>query len=62
METHDTTLWTNRCHDEKYGEERTEISGKLSKDGIINFITKNSVDKILEGTERTAGGRRRLLR
>ena len=38
----------------KYGEERTEISGKLSKDGIINFITKNSVDKILEGTERTA--------
>lgn len=38
----------------KYGEERTEISGKLSKDGIINFITQNSVDKILEGTERTA--------
>ena len=38
----------------KYGEERTELSGKLSKDGIINFITKNSVDKILEGTERTA--------
>ncbi len=38
----------------KYGEERTELSGKLSKDGINNFITKNSVDKILEGTERTA--------
>ena len=38
----------------KYGEERTELSGKLSKDGIINFITNNSVDKILEGTERTA--------
>ena len=37
----------------KYGEERTEISGKLSKDGIINFITKNSVDKILEASERT---------
>ena len=30
------------------------MSGKLSKDGIINFITKNSFDKILEGTERTA--------
>ena len=38
----------------QYGEERTELSGKLSKDGVINFITKNSVDKILEGTERTA--------
>ena len=37
----------------KYGEERTEISGKLSKDGIINFIKEKSVDKILEGTERT---------
>ena len=37
----------------KYGEERTEMSGKLSKDGIINFIKKNSVDLILEGTERT---------
>ena len=37
----------------KYGEERTEISGKLSKEGIINFIKENSVDKILEGTERT---------
>ena len=31
----------------QYGEERTEISGKLSKEGIVNFITKNSVDKIL---------------
>ena len=37
----------------KYGEERTEISGKLTTDGIINFIKKNSIDKILEGTERT---------
>ena len=37
----------------KYGEERTEFSGKLSKDGILNFIKNNSVDKILEGTERT---------
>ena len=37
----------------KYGEDRTEMSGKLSKDGIINFIKKNSVDLILEGTERT---------
>ena len=37
----------------KYGEERTEISGKLSKDGIVNFIKEKSVDKILEGTERT---------
>ena len=36
----------------KYGEERTEISGKLSKEGILNFITNNSVDKILGGTER----------
>lgn len=23
METHETTLWTDRYHDEKYGEERT---------------------------------------
>ena len=37
----------------KNGDERTEISGKLTKDGIINFIKKNSIDKILEANERT---------
>ena len=36
-----------------YGNERTEISGKLSQSGIASFINKNSLNKVLALTERT---------
>ena len=38
----------------KNGEERTELSGKLTKEGIINFIKKNSYDKLLSFNDKTA--------
>ena len=38
----------------KYGEERTELSGKLSKSGIERFINKYSVNKLLYFNDRTA--------
>ena len=38
----------------KNGEERTELYGKLTKEGIINFIKKNSYDKLLSFNHKTA--------
>lgn len=38
----------------KFGQERTELSGKLSKEGISKFIQRNSYDKLLSFNDKTA--------
>lgn len=38
----------------KYGEERTELSGKITKSGIERFISKYSINKVMTFNEKTA--------